>query len=92
MSYQSKSITRQGQWAIAYVIKVKDKAARNSDYPLIMKFTGYTILHPSWERTIINVMYSERGLPEEVDGAFDPIGKAFIDGVVIESEPKTPIK
>jgi len=57
-----------------------------------MKLTGYTVLHPSWDRTTINVMYSERGTSEEVNGSLDPIGKALINGVVIESEPGKPIK
>ena len=92
LSYQSKAIIKQGQWTVAYVNKSLDKAAINSDSTLVMKMTGYTILHPTWDRTVIDVMYSERGLPEEVDGTFDPIGKAFINGVVIESEPKIPTK
>lgn len=92
LSYESKLVEKQGQWAVEYRTKVLDKAAANSNAPLVMKLTGYTILHPDWERTIIDVVYSERGTREEVNGTLDPIGQAWVDGVVIQHLDKTPIK
>lgn len=92
LKYQSKAITKQGQWAVVYIHEVLDKAAANSDFPLVMKVTGYAVLHPTWERTMIDVSYSERGLAGEVDGTLDPVGKAFLKGVVLESQPKIPLQ
>jgi hypothetical protein len=87
ISFESTGTALQGQWCVKFKIKSWDKAAQQSNEPLLMTVTGFVVLHPSWERTTILAMYSERGKQEEIKGEMDKAGEDFLAGVIIESAP-----
>lgn len=87
ISYESEVTTLQGQWCVRFKVKVWDKAAENSNEPLLMTIIGFSVIHPSWERTIISAEYSERGKKEEITGELDKVGEDFLAKVVLESAP-----
>lgn len=91
ISYESESTTLQGQWCVRYKMKFLDKAEENADEPLLLTFSGFEVLHPSWKRIVISAMYSERGRGEEVTGELDKAGEDFLSKVVLEPAPRTKV-
>lgn len=92
LSYEQHPVTIQGQWAIAFELKVRDSGAPNSpNQPLTMFESGYVINHPAFPNSVILMMYSERGLPEELDPQTQADGKDILQGIRLESEPGKPV-
>lgn len=91
VSYKSKESSKQGQWCIEYDLVVWNNIAMNSNQPLLMSMKGYMVIHPAWERTVVDAYFSERGKDNEMDEQLEVDGKSIIEGVVLESSPGVPI-
>jgi hypothetical protein len=92
VSYQQHPVTIQGQWAIAFELMVRDSGAPNSpNQPLTMLESGFVINHPTFPNSAVLMMYSERGLPEELDPNAQADGKDILRGIRLESEPGKPV-
>lgn len=92
VSYQQHPVTIQGQWAIAFELTVRDSDAPNSPgQPLTMIESGFVINHPAFPNSVVLMMYSERGLPEELDPHVQADGKDILQGIRLESEPGKPV-
>jgi hypothetical protein len=92
VSYQQHPVTIQGQWAIEFELTVRDSGAPNSSgQPLTMLESGYVINHPAFPNSAVLMMYSERGLPEELDPHVQADGKDILQGIRLESEPGKPL-
>ena len=85
ISYESKFTEKQGLPCVEYRAKVLDKAPLNSSIPLVMTMTGFIVIHPSFENTMIDAHYSERGTEKEVDGTLDTVGKSLLSGIYFET-------
>lgn len=68
-----------GEFSISHYSSIEDHgAAQFSDSPyLLMKTAGYYFIHPHKSNLIINVIYSERGKPNELGVNFKAKAKAF---------------
>jgi hypothetical protein len=85
VSFQSEATTLQGQWCVRYKAKFSTKPQKKE--PLTITETGFWVIHPSWDKTVVMASYSERGRPDELKGDLDPIGENFLSKIVLESAP-----
>jgi hypothetical protein len=93
VSYEQHLSTIQGQWAIEFEMTVRDSGAPNAGgKTLIMRESGYVVNQPTFPNGAVRIMYSERGLPEELDAKVEAAGKEVMKGVRLESAPGTPLR
>lgn len=80
---ENKLNNRFGDFSVSHYSSLEDHgAAQFSDFPyLLMKTSGYYFIHPHKENLIINVIYSERGKPGELDDNFKEKAKSFTNGL-----------
>jgi hypothetical protein len=91
VSYTQEATQRQNQWCIRFDSAYSVVGAPVSpDRPLVMTMHGYRCLHPTWPKTVLDFVYSERGLPDELDPKLDAEGEEFLKGVRIDVAPNTP--
>ncbi len=77
---------RFGSYCIVYYSKVEDHEARQkgkSEF-LILTVYEYIFIHPNNKNIIINVGYSERGTPDEIDPKFIDHAQNFINGLKLK--------
>jgi len=72
-----------GDYSIRYHAIAEDHKASNRRYNdfLALHIYGYTFIHPNFDNIIIDISYSERGLPEEIDPNFNAEAENFINGI-----------
>jgi hypothetical protein len=74
-----------GDFSVSYYTLVEDHGARQlsiSDTPyLLMKTWMYYFIHPSHNKQIISLIYSERGKQGELDEKFREKAQMFFDGL-----------
>lgn len=77
-----------GKFSVAYSSKVEDHgAARMDDAPfLIMQTYGYFFIHPYAKNLLMEIEYSERGKPDQLDADFVEKGKAFVSGLRLKEK------
>ncbi len=80
LSYHHEPTTIQNQWCIR-VEHLNAKEHRGERLHLTVR--GFSCLHPSRERVRIEFIYSERGLPGELDPTLQEEGEQFLSGVRI---------
>ena len=92
ISYDQHLSTVQGQWAIEYSMTVLDAHARNSLHaPLTIRTIGRVVNQPAFPNSVVAMIYSERGRPEELDPDLETKGREILNGIVLESEPGKPL-
>ncbi len=81
---ESRLENKFGDFAVLHYSLVEDHGAvqRSDNAPyLLMETFGYYFIHPHKKNQIINVFYSERGTPGELDDHFKEKAMAFINGL-----------
>jgi len=75
-----------GEFSVSHYSKAEDHAAnQRSNVPfLIMETYAYSIIHPSIENIMINIIYSERGIGGDLDANFKKSATSFINGLKIK--------
>jgi len=91
LSYDQKMSSKQGQWCLLYNIKYTDTDNPASSKVINEEF-GYTCIHPSFDRTVLNVLCGQRGTKDELDPELTKEAQIFIDGIILESSPGMAIK
>jgi hypothetical protein len=91
VSYEEELTTWQNQWCIRFEsVHTVVGHPRVPDRELTMILRGYRCLHPAWPERTLDFLYSERGLPDEIDAKLSAEGEVFLDGVSIDVAPGTP--
>ncbi len=77
---------RFGSYCIVHYLKVEDYEARQKGKLefLILAAYEYTFIHPNNKNITINVGYSERGTPDEIDPKFIDHAQNFIYGLKLK--------
>ncbi len=92
VSYEQRSCSIQGQWAIEYEVTTRDSGAPSSPGKvLMMRESGYVVRHPTFPDGVVRVRFSERAEPDALDPAVEAEGKEIMNGVRLESEPGKPV-
>jgi hypothetical protein len=75
-----------GDFSFIYYSLVEDHGAKNSDdVPyLLLESVCYYFIHPYNKDQLINVIYSERAKPGELDKNFREKAKAFVEGLQLK--------
>lgn|GEM_PF-1650143 len=90
-SRRTELATRQGQWCIRYETEHRVRGAPAApDRELVLLVRGERCLHPGFPRAVLDLHYSERGLPEELDSRLHEEGEAFLRGVRMDVAPGGP--
>jgi hypothetical protein len=83
---------RQGQWcARTHLEATVTHPPRVPDQVLRLVVAGYACLSRARPRQALVFMYSERGLPAEIDPALQAEGADVVEHVVLESSPGVPL-
>lgn len=77
-----------GNYSMKYYSVTEDHNAVNkgSHEFLLFNVFEYFFIHPQFNNIIIDIQFSERGLPEEIDPNFKETAKRFIDGLVLKNK------
>lgn len=93
-SYEQETVALQGQTCVS---SKSDYDVRSDRYPSVdLRMISHTIscIHPGFEKAIVETMYSERGLPDEV--GTDPVlaaeGEQIMRGFEIDVAEGVPAK
>ncbi len=81
---------KQGQWCLVY--QMKFRSSDNPYKPLVHEEFGYVCLHPSFDRTVLNVLCWQRGMENELDPELTKEAEKFIDGITLESAPGVSVR
>lgn len=75
-----------GDYSIRYYSQAEDHSAANlnNNEFLILKYYGYIFIHPFIDNLLLDISYSERGTPNEVDPNFKNNAIKFIDGLALK--------
>lgn len=87
VEFKSQKSAMQGQWCINYTMTIRDLAPRNSDSPLLMTFKGFTVIHPTLPRMVVDAYVSQRGNKNELNPELDASGKAILDSIILKPVP-----
>lgn len=76
-----------GDYSIRYYSVTEDHNAANKggNEFLVFNIYGYTFIHPQFNNIIMDIQYSERGLPEEIDPNFKETAAKFINGLILKA-------
>jgi hypothetical protein len=88
LSEESHLDNRFGKYCIRYYIETEDHGAANKEgeEPLIMRIYGYRFFHPIKKNVLIDIAYSERGKPQELDRFFKKTADVFFEGFSVKTE------
>jgi hypothetical protein len=90
-SYDQTLETIQGQWCVRFsstaAVRGAPQAPRDE---LQMIVRGVRCVHPAFPRASLDMFYSERGRPGELDPTLAAEGEQFLRAVRIDVAPNTP--
>ena len=87
ISYESFPEDKQNLWGVRFKLKVLNNVAMNSDVPLVMLISGHYVLHPSWQKTLVAMEISERGIAEEIEKDLYASARNILNGTEVQTAP-----
>lgn len=93
LQYSHELVSRQGERCVRFRQVAVDRNAPNSpEQPLHLRDIGWICTHPSVDKGVLRAVFSERGLPEELEPGLEAEAPRCLEAFELEASPGVPAR